>query len=138
MGFAMYCMPSVDPLVRVYAYYGERRSEVDPRQAQMGDLRREIARFVIFRGVWGELLVPRQIGETAANTLTRADNIQVVVTEGYLDRETWRLAARKTVYDYPTTLGANLRESHPLRKPRDRSLRRTQKRKARAAPGRLD
>jgi hypothetical protein len=100
MGFAMYCVPKLEPLVDVYAYYGERRSEVDMRGAHMRDLRREVARFATFRPVWGELLLPDRVGETAASVLSRADKIEVVVTKGYLDDETWRVAARESIYAY--------------------------------------
>ncbi len=135
MGFAMYCMPKVEPLVNVYAYYGDRRAEIDPRQAEMSDLRRELARFVIFRGVWGELLAPDRIGEVALGILTRAEKLQVVVTEGYLDRETWRLAARERVYDYHATPRANAAESPQLRKSLDRSINRVLRRGPRRAAG---
>ena len=135
MGFAMYCMPTVEPLVNIYAYYGERRAEVDPRQAELRDLRREVARFVTFRGVWGELLAPDLIGEVALGILTRAEKLQVVVTEGYLDREIWRLAARERVYDYHATPRADSAESPQLRKSLDRSINRVLKRGPRGSPG---
>ena len=67
----------------------------------MRELRREIKRFVTFRRVWGELLPPDRIGDVATQMLSQADRIEVVVTEGYLDPESWHLAARKTAYDYP-------------------------------------
>jgi hypothetical protein len=100
MGFAMYCMPTLEPRVEVLAHFGERRAPVDSSEAHMRDLRREIARFTIFRQVWGTLLTPERVGEAAQSLLTRADSFEVVVTEGYLDRESWRLAARETVYEY--------------------------------------
>ena len=81
MGFAMYCVPKMQPLVEVSAYFRERRTRVDPGEAHMKDLRREVARFATFRPVWGELLPPDRIGEVASSILTRADRVEVIVTE---------------------------------------------------------
>ena len=100
MGFAMYCMPRVSPLVEVYAYYGARRAPVAADSGQVSELPRELARFITFRQVWGDLLSPDQIGEVVGATLTRADRIEVVVTNGFVDRDSWRLAARTQSYFY--------------------------------------
>ena len=123
MGFAMYCMPTVEPLVDVYAHYGERRAAIDPQPAHMRDLRREIMRFVTFRRVWGKLLPPDRIGKLMPTVLTRADRFEVVVTEGYLDRQTWQLAARETTYEYDPPPRAKPAKSERRRKQDRRSRR---------------
>ena len=116
MGFAMYCVPVMDPVIAVHAHYGERRVLVDPSEAHLRDLRREVARFKTFRTVWGELLTPDPIGELTKSVLTRADQIEVVVTEGYLDRDTWRLAARETIYRYDAEPPKELSDPYKVRK----------------------
>jgi hypothetical protein len=100
MGFAMYCIPRVFPLVEVHAHYGERRAPVAADSGQVSELPRELARFITFRQVWGDLLSPDRIGEVVGATLTRADQIEVVVTSGFVDRGSWRVAARTQSYFY--------------------------------------
>ena len=100
MGFAMYCLPKIPPLVEVYAHYGERRARIDAGAVPVSELPRELARFITFRQVWGELLPPDRIGELVGATLSRADRIEVVVTTGFLARDTWRVAARTHEYFY--------------------------------------
>jgi hypothetical protein len=101
-GFAMYCVPSITPQVRVHVDYGERVERLDVSARHFARLRFELASFVQDRSMWGRLARPDRVGEAVLEVLTRVEGVEVEVIDPFFDLDTAKIAVDRTRYAYPS------------------------------------
>jgi hypothetical protein len=100
-GFAMYCVPSLTPQVRLHVDYGERVEKLDVGARHFAKLRFELASFVQDRSMWGRLARPDEVGEAVLEVLTSIEGVEVEVIDAFFDLETAKIAVERTRYAYP-------------------------------------
>lgn len=100
-GFAMYCVPTLEPQLRLHVDYGGRVEVLDVSQPDFARVRAEIEVYQHDRGVWGDLATPDRVAAAVFEVLTRPESVEVEVIDPYFDRETARIAAKRPRYRYP-------------------------------------
>lgn len=100
-GFAMYCVPTLEPQIRLHVDYGGRIEALDPSPRHFARVRFEIEAFKHDRGIWGDLATPDRIAQALFDVLTRVEGLEVEVIDPYFDLETSRIAVRRPRYRYP-------------------------------------
>lgn len=100
-GFAMYCVPTLQPQVRLHVDYGGRLETLDDSAPHFAQLRSEVLRFKHQRGIWGDLATPERVAEALFEVLTQAKAVEVEVIDPHLDSKSATIAATRPRYRYP-------------------------------------
>lgn len=100
-GFAMYCVPTLEPQLRLYVDYGGRVEELDLSPPHLAPVRFEVEAFKHDRGILGNLATPERVAQALFDVLTRIEAVEVEVIDPYFDLETSRIAVRRPRFRYP-------------------------------------
>jgi len=100
-GFAMYCVPVVEPQVRLFVDYGERVEPLDASSPDFARLRLEMASFVHQRDLWGRVAEPDRVAAVVFELLTSAKAVEVEVIDPFFDTSSARIEVERLRYVYP-------------------------------------
>jgi len=98
-GWSMYCVPSFQPAIELYALDAGRRTRVDLSEPRHQKLAAAVTWYAARRTVWGELYPPDRIVEVAFRSIS-SPQLEIVIIHGFLDRHTAHLNTRRYNFAY--------------------------------------